>query len=132
MVWPYFGREDGHIGVDLEQRVLVTMVREFVRDGNGIDPRLDMHTVLDPLPPSLAYAQSSSGQNLNLAGHVLHLCNILHGALDGVPLLREPPGNIRLRALQPRVDEDVVVYAAAVFDGRRRARNLQQPRGVGV
>jgi hypothetical protein len=49
-----------------------------------------------------------------------------------VPLLREPFRDVRLPALQPRVDQDVVVYSAAVLDGRSGTRYLEKPASIGL
>jgi hypothetical protein len=123
-------RKHGHVPVHLEQRVLVAVVRKLVRYRHSVNQRLGVCAARRP-QALLGHAQSAR-EHLHLQRQLVDLGDAAHGALGRVPLLREPPGHVRLAALQPRVDEDVVVDAAAVFDGRGGARNLQEPTRVGV
>lgn len=82
-----------------KQRLFVAVVCELVRDGDGVDERLVVRAG-SPLAPS-AHAAS---EQLDLAHHLLHLSDALHCARGGVPLLREPLGDVRLPADKPRVD----------------------------
>lgn len=106
----------------LEQRLPVAMVGELVRDGHRVDVRLER----------LARVSPAARENLHLARQLVDVGHGLHCALRRVPLLRKPPGDIRLPAREPRVNQDVVVDATAMPDRAGRPRHLQQPRRVGI
>lgn len=128
-------RKNWHIGMHLTQRLLMTMIRKLMAHRHGINHRRQLLPPLALLrrPPLLSPPPHwPARQALNPQDQLLDLSHALHPALHGVPLLTEPTRDIRLAAHKPRVDQDVVVDAAAVLDGAGRPRDLQQPRGIGV
>lgn len=123
----HFGRKHRHVGMHLQQCLLVAMVRELVRYGDGVNERLVVCA-----SPSLAAPAHSSREQLDLAHHLFNLSYALHGAGCSMPLLREPLRDIRLSAHKPRIDQYVVVDTAAMPDCVRGPRDLEQPGRVGV
>lgn len=49
-----------------------------------------------------------------------------------MPLLAKPLCDIALPAHEPRIDQDVVVYAGAMFDCVGRTGYLKEPGGIGI
>lgn len=108
------------------------MIRELVAYGHSINecfhPWGDLEVACSPL---LSHPQSSC-HDLDLPRHFLDLCYRLDCALRRMPLLGKPLCNVRLSALKPRVDQNVVVYTAAMLYRGGGARDLEQPGRIGV
>lgn len=100
----------------LQKRLFVTVIREFVAYSDSINQRLLFVLESAVLCPALSQPQTPR-HKLDLAHQLLHFRDALDGALNCVKLLREPPCDIRLAADKPWVQQNIVVYPAAVLDG---------------
>lgn len=109
----YLSCEDGHVAVNLEQGLFVAVIGELVRYSHGVNQRL----LVGAGSSSLAASAHPARQHFHLTHHLLDLRYARDGAGCGVPLLGEPFSDVGLAADEPRVDEDVVVNAAAMLDG---------------
>lgn len=107
------------------------MICEFVTYGDGIYKRL-LCPFAVPFSLSLAAVYFSTGEHFYLLDQVLHLIHTLDSALYRMILLGEPFRNVRLASHEPRIYEDVVVYATPTFDCGGGSGHLEEPGRVGV
>lgn len=107
----HLSRKDRHVGMDLQQRFLMAVIRKLVADSHSIDQRLLL------IPNLLPASSQSPRQHLNLARELIDLGNSPHRTLRRMPLLGKPARDIALPTLQPRIDQHIVVEAGAALDG---------------
>lgn len=116
----YIRRKDWGVSRKLLKRGPVTVVCEFMRDNHSINERFQG-------PWSFVTQRA-----FRLAQCGIQLRDSSDAGRDDVPLRAEPPGDVALRSLKPRVYQDVEARPAGWRCGCGWKGELDEPGGVGV
>lgn len=109
----------------------MAMVGELMANSHTVHITLLLYLFYVSLSPFPFESQSAS-HYLHLSRQFLHFGNTLDSALRRVELLTKPLCDIALPANKPRINQNIVVYSAPMFNCIRWAWYLEEPGRVGV